>query len=165
MFVLPTLACLLHVFWLLPSPIIVKQNYLVPLRDGKDGKKPLLTKPMINTLFSSIEVIYNFNDRLRQDLDARIKQWSASQRLGDIFLRIVRTLKSFLHFFLSNWAVQMDFLKVYTSYIQTYDAALKLYEDLRTKNKLFVQMTDEIKLVVQGGYDLVRSSWSWLWIG
>lgn len=109
-------------------------TFLNPLRDPA-VKKPLVDKIQLKTLFSDIEIIFAFNVKLREDLEARLKTWSAGQRLGDIFVKI------------------SGFLKVYTSYVQNFDAALKLYEQLKSKNKQFAQFIEDARMTT-GGLDL-----------
>eukprot|EP01122_Echinamoeba_exundans_P006141 TRINITY_DN1672_c0_g1_i2.p1 TRINITY_DN1672_c0_g1~~TRINITY_DN1672_c0_g1_i2.p1 ORF type:complete len:699 (-),score=200.58 TRINITY_DN1672_c0_g1_i2:10-2106(-) len=108
--------------------------FLNPLRDPS-VKKPLVDKLQIKTLFSDIEIIYGFNVKLKEDIEARFKSWSAGQRLGDIFSKVA------------------GFLKVYTGYVQNFDAALKLYEQLKSKNKNFAQFAEEARMST-GGMDL-----------
>lgn len=61
-----------------------------PLKDkmekrDKDG--------MMNfkSLFSDIQIIRGYQTNLMEELEPRIKNWTANQRLGDVFVQIVST--------------------------------------------------------------------------
>jgi hypothetical protein len=126
--------------------------YLTRLRDVK---KPVIDKAQLKTLFSDIEIIYALNSKLRDEIEQRVSKWSASQRLGDIFMKIVWSgLTSPPKLLSYPFVDQGGFLKVYTGYVQNFDNALKLYEQLRSKNKAFVTLTDEARQQAAGNLDL-----------
>ncbi|EFA79330.1 RhoGEF domain-containing protein [Heterostelium album PN500] len=86
-------------------------NYMTPLKE-------LLNKDQIKTIFSDIQIIHAFGQKLIEKLRPRIESWNHRQRLGDIFLEIA------------------DFLKVYTGYIQNYNNALAMLDEIRKKDKI-----------------------------
>lgn len=59
-----------------------------------DTSKQLITRDQIRLIFSEVEVILAYNKRLLEDLEPRVKEWGPNQRLGDIFLQIVRDFVS-----------------------------------------------------------------------
>jgi len=46
----------------------------------------------IKAMFSNIHLILPLNQELLKDISARIDNWSPTQKLGDIFLRMVHNL-------------------------------------------------------------------------
>ena len=70
-------------------------------------------------LFANLEFILNFNMQLYNRIKERIeKNWeNEGQRLGDIFVEMG------------------TYLKVYTTYINTYNNSLKVYRELSNNNK------------------------------
>jgi len=100
-------------------------SYLRPLEDSLQ-KKPLISREQIKKLFSDIEIIHSFNAKLKEELETRVKNWSPSQCLGDIFKKIV------------------GFLKVYTNYVQNYGNAIATLEELK-KNKHFASWLEQTR--------------------
>jgi hypothetical protein len=67
-----------------------KQVYLAPMQQKVEKQKSYLTKDMVKTLFSDIVIIHAFNQKLLGAIQDRVQHWSVHQKLGDIFLEIVR---------------------------------------------------------------------------
>lgn len=73
----------------------------------------LVPTSKIKSIFSEIEVIKGYNDLMYKKIKARMESWySEGQRLGDIFLQFT------------------DFLKVYTAYVNNYNATMSLIHEL-----------------------------------
>jgi len=51
--------------------------------------KKLMSNEDFNAIFSNIEVIRQFSQRLCQDLEKRWQNWSDTQKIGDIFVEMV----------------------------------------------------------------------------
>lgn len=100
-------------------------KFLEPLRTGSWSKKLRPNSQKLKHLFSDIELIYNFNKTLHSDIEQRLSVWSPSQKISDIFLSI------------------MGFLKVYSNYVSTYDQSLRVYEEIKSEEKLFTQFIFE----------------------
>lgn len=60
-----------------------------PLRAAVNTK-PVMSNEDIKTIFSSVEIILGFTTQVKSQLEARMKQWPAVQKLGDIFKELVR---------------------------------------------------------------------------
>eukprot|EP01116_Phalansterium_solitarium_P008506 TRINITY_DN22415_c0_g1_i1.p1 TRINITY_DN22415_c0_g1~~TRINITY_DN22415_c0_g1_i1.p1 ORF type:complete len:805 (+),score=344.21 TRINITY_DN22415_c0_g1_i1:98-2512(+) len=103
--------------------------YLTPLRDAIMAKKKDFKNPddMIK-LFNDFEVIYQFNQRLLEQLRPVVVNWSSAQCVGKIFLGL------------------MDFLKMYATYIMLIDKVLIALQDAQANksSKLF-KLLQELK--------------------
>lgn len=82
-------------------------------------------------------MILGYHSLLEKELEKRISAWSQSVKLGDIFLKIVRSC-FLLH---RSLDVQASFLKTYNQYIQHYKKANLLLIDLN-KNPEFAAMME-----------------------
>ena len=49
----------------------------------------LVTADEIRTMFSNVEVLFNFSNKLLTELEQRMETWSNTQLVGDIFLKFV----------------------------------------------------------------------------
>lgn len=65
----------------------------IPLSNLSKSKKPMIQFSEIQSIFSVIEIIYNINAMLLNDLSARSNDWSPEQQIGDIFLYICPQFK------------------------------------------------------------------------
>eukprot|EP01133_Synstelium_polycarpum_P001194 gene1194-1376_t len=99
-------------------------NLSICISEYMNPMKELVSKDQIKSVFSDIQIIHSFGQKLIEKLRPRIDAWDHYQKLGDIFLEIA------------------DFLKVYTSYIQNYNNALTTLEELRKKDKSVVALLD-----------------------
>jgi hypothetical protein len=68
--------------------ISLLQFFLDPLRAALNTK-PILSVDEIRVIFSSMEMILGFTVQVKSHLEARMKQWPAVQKLGDIFKELV----------------------------------------------------------------------------
>lgn len=104
---------------------MIKSLFLDPLMASTSSPKPLLPLDDVKSIFSSLEVIVAYNERLLSQLQPRVESWSPNQRLGDIFIQIC------------------GFLKVYTNYIANYNASITTLNRCRTKKDKFSQWLAE----------------------
>eukprot|EP01113_Clastostelium_recurvatum_P035747 TRINITY_DN5015_c0_g1_i2.p1 TRINITY_DN5015_c0_g1~~TRINITY_DN5015_c0_g1_i2.p1 ORF type:complete len:810 (-),score=195.49 TRINITY_DN5015_c0_g1_i2:112-2541(-) len=103
------------------------QNVLTPLRTAAATSSPIISENEIRFIFSTLDVILNYNQLLLSDLELRVgKGWTPHQRLGDIFLTIA------------------SFLKIYSQYCSNYTEALKVLMECK-KNPKWVKFYDELK--------------------
>jgi len=86
--------------------------FLKPLQDDYVCA---IEKEELRNLFSDIELIYQFNKMLLVQLESRLREWSTDQTLGDVFLQV------------------MEFLKVYSNYIQNYDNSISMMSKLQKR--------------------------------
>lgn len=63
--------------------------YKVPLDYAANSEAPLLKHEEINSIFSNIEVIYNFSKEMLKQLEERTNDWVKNDKVGDIFMLIV----------------------------------------------------------------------------
>ena len=82
-------------------------------------KDPILTSDELATIFSNIQMIFEFNQKLLQSLKERIDNWSYTQKLGDVFLEMA------------------PFLTVYIQYCNNYEYSIAAVEKARNKNPQF----------------------------
>jgi len=92
------------------------EEFLIPLRAQK-----ILTADEIQALFSSLELIRDFNRTLLKDLECRIENWHAQQCIGDVFLTLA------------------PFLKMYSQYCANFNRATETIIALRQNNREFVR--------------------------
>ncbi len=107
----------------------VTQIILEPLEwNAQVSPDPLLPKQMIVEIFSNIKAIYELNKTLLHDLDERIrKNWSPTQRIGDVFLQL------------------SPHLPLYSFYYNQHDKAIQMLDKALTKFPNFVDFLDKCK--------------------
>jgi RhoGEF domain len=88
--------------------------------DPLEVQKKLITQDEIRFIFSDIRPIHFFNTKLAEDLAERLENWSSTQCIGDIFLKLI------------------EFMKVYKLYVQNYSRSLTLLDKLQRKNPKYV---------------------------
>lgn len=52
---------------------------------------PVLTQQEVDQLFSNLEIILNLNAELLKEIKLRMAVWTNSQKIGDVFLKMVRS--------------------------------------------------------------------------
>ena len=83
-------------------------------------KDPILTIDELNLIFSNIQTIYEFNQKLLGRLRERIgENWSYTQQVGDVFIELA------------------PFLSLYTQYCNNYEQSSSAVERLRRLNPAF----------------------------
>jgi hypothetical protein len=92
-------------------------HFFHPLRE-KARTKWVATPEDVSHLFSTLEIIYQLNSEILIELQTRISQWPAVNTFSDIFHKMI------------------PMLKMYTTYINTYDDAMAIYHRL-SGNKEF----------------------------
>jgi len=100
------------------------KEVLIPLREPH--KEQILTEVEIRAIFSETESVLNYNRLLLVQLEERVKKWSVSQRLGDIFLMI------------------SNYLKIYSQYCSNYHEAMRVLSECK-KQPRFKKFLDELK--------------------
>jgi hypothetical protein len=85
-------------------------------------------------MFSNAQAVLNTNRVLLNQVRARVGQWDAHSRLGDVFLRIA------------------DFFKIYIEYANNYDAAHEQLDQLIDSSEAFVRFCEAMEL--RDGLDL-----------
>ena len=67
--------------------------FLTPLRAASlNEQTAIISAQQVKNMFPNIEIIYNVNKQFLADLQERFNNWSIQQRIGDIFLRMVRNM-------------------------------------------------------------------------
>ncbi|KAF2070029.1 hypothetical protein CYY_008648 [Polysphondylium violaceum] len=103
---------------------IVINTFLIPIRE-----KAILNAKEINILFSNIEILYNVNktvlEELEKDDDEHQQHTFENTKVGQAFLKM------------------SHYLKMYTAYCSSQHASLKLLEDEKMKNQPFRDFLDE----------------------
>lgn len=82
----------------------------------------VVSKQQVKTIFSTIEIIHNYNSWFLTRIEERITLWDTNtQKLGDVFLELA------------------DFFKMYTSYVNSYPAAIVTVSELKNKSLPFAE--------------------------
>jgi hypothetical protein len=76
----------------------------------------------VQRMFMNVAPIYQLNLELLKQLDARLRQWSATQKLGDVFMSMA------------------PFFKLYVVYSNDYDDALHLYNRYLKDSARFAEL-------------------------
>jgi hypothetical protein len=92
-------------------------------------------------IFSDIEIIHNFNAELLKELEPIVLNWSPRQCLGNIFLKIVRSSE----YNFCQFLFQMDFMKIYSNYIQNFNNALDMLHQCKSKKGNFEKFLQECR--------------------
>jgi len=95
-----------------------------PLKAQANSSRPVASLEDVNTLFSSIEMIYHFTVELKNQLDERMRQWPSSQHIGDIFGQMA------------------PMMKIYADYVNKFDMAMQVFKKLM-QNKRFADFLKE----------------------
>jgi len=104
------------------------QHYVKPLREVVGKSNEIIPKADIDSIFSSIDVIYAYNCKLRDDLQSRLSSWDPNTTLlGDIMLTM------------------SDFLKTYTFFVGNYPIALQTLNRLESSSK-FVKFIKGVRV-------------------
>ena len=99
---------------------ILIEAFLKPMRT-----KNLITPASLRRIFSDVEVLFGFNCQFLSNVELRMLNWDANdQRLGDIFLR------------------EVDYLKMYTMYVNNYNDSVKEVAECRRKHPKFAEFLD-----------------------
>lgn len=91
---------------------------------GMGMAKKAIELDKVKLLLKDIPIILSFNEQLLEDLKPRIAMWAPHQQLGDIFVRIA------------------FFLKIYTNYVNNYDAALNEMREAKKCSSKFNEFMD-----------------------
>eukprot|EP00027_Filamoeba_sp_ATCC50430_P016850 CAMPEP_0168571736 /NCGR_PEP_ID=MMETSP0413-20121227/17521_1 /TAXON_ID=136452 /ORGANISM="Filamoeba nolandi, Strain NC-AS-23-1" /LENGTH=753 /DNA_ID=CAMNT_0008604661 /DNA_START=30 /DNA_END=2291 /DNA_ORIENTATION=+ len=91
--------------------------YYNPLKEAIANKKPIIDDTQLKTIFSDIVLIHSLNEQLLKELKPIVENWSPNKCLGQIFIKI------------------MDFLKIYSGYIQNFNASLDCIHQCSKKEK------------------------------
>jgi len=95
-------------------------KFIRPLESATQTDHPILSKPLIKSIFSNIEIIFNFNSLLFEGISGRMRNWNATTKLGDIFVALT------------------DFLPAcYIEYVNHYDTAIDTLIQTRKENAAF----------------------------
>jgi hypothetical protein len=60
-----------------------------------NGNSPMITKEAVKIIFSEIEVISAYNAMFLSNLEKKLANWSPKEKLGDVFLKIVKFNSTF----------------------------------------------------------------------
>eukprot|EP01117_Protostelium_nocturnum_P012692 TRINITY_DN467_c0_g1_i1.p1 TRINITY_DN467_c0_g1~~TRINITY_DN467_c0_g1_i1.p1 ORF type:complete len:1282 (-),score=607.35 TRINITY_DN467_c0_g1_i1:202-4047(-) len=91
------------------SEIAYLKNLEILFFDYLKEAKEVCSPEEIKNIFSNISILRNFSVKLHQELESRMKKWSSTQLIGDVFLKFY------------------PFFKAYNQYCNNYDAALECY--------------------------------------
>ncbi|KAH3763180.1 Guanine exchange factor for Rac 30 [Pelomyxa schiedti] len=92
-------------------------NYERGLQAALEAGSPIITREQIKSLFSNLDVIANFNKVLLDCLEERMKNWTDTTRIGDVFCSTAA------------------FLKCYVEYINNYNHCLTTLSELSNTKK------------------------------
>jgi len=111
----------------------LNQFIVLPLQSfASDPEKAILSGSQIQTLFSTISQIGNLNKKFMEDLAKRVNDWSDTQKIGDLILQF------------------SPFFKMYTTYVNNYDAATKLLVSVDKDKSKFHKFLQEQQANLNG---------------
>jgi len=122
---------------------IVINTFLIPIRE-----KSILNAKEINTLFSNIEILYNVNKTVLEELEkdevAASIDINTSNTSTNASSSGSTTNNQFENTKVGQAFLKMShYLKMYTAYCSSQHASLKLLEDEKVKNQAFRDFLDE----------------------
>jgi len=97
-----------------------------PLVSALDGNA-IIEEETITQIFSNLEALLEVNLLLLASLDFKLKNWSSSQTLGEVFIH------------------KSAYLKLYTQYCRNYDSACSVLSKKRRKNLEFAHYLDLVR--------------------
>lgn len=121
--------------------------FLNPLREAVGTKKEIVPQSVVKSIFSDFEIIHHLNAQLLEGLEPKVKNWHPTQTLGDIFIKIVRT-----YTLSSN--CKMDFLKLYSNYIQNFNTSAEVISKWRKKSSFEKYLHESKRNPATRGLDL-----------
>src|SRR3989338_212649 len=86
----------------------------------------------LKILFSNVHVVIPLNQQLLEELTERVNNWSESQKVGDIFLKIA------------------PYFKLYNEYSNNYEASLECFDQLYTKDVQFIKLLEMCEAEAEG---------------
>eukprot|EP01101_Sappina_pedata_P003226 TRINITY_DN1344_c0_g1_i1.p1 TRINITY_DN1344_c0_g1~~TRINITY_DN1344_c0_g1_i1.p1 ORF type:complete len:974 (-),score=262.23 TRINITY_DN1344_c0_g1_i1:154-3075(-) len=107
---------------------LVENFYILPLREPESPFNNLVTPLELKEIFGNIEIIRRTNQQVLHLLEERVKIWSPSATIADIFLKMA------------------PFFKVYSDYFSNYDHAISALQRVTTRKKEFadfIKLTEE----------------------
>jgi hypothetical protein len=113
---------------------LIMQEFIIPLRE-----KNIISKDQVLAIFSYWEVILNCHVGLLAAFTDRIKIWDSKPEMGDIFVE------------------KTAFIKVYKHYVNNYDNAIPLLEQLTAKIPAFKEMLQVCFIIIVQSYVLYRN--------
>ena len=99
---------------------LLVNHYLLPLRKVQDKR---VTKDL-QVIFGNVEQILDLNNNLLDQLRDRVANWSETQLLGDIFIKIA------------------PFLKLYSTYGTNYENAVSVFQREMKENIHFKEAVE-----------------------
>eukprot|EP01094_Clydonella_sp_ATCC50884_P017398 TRINITY_DN3019_c0_g1_i1.p1 TRINITY_DN3019_c0_g1~~TRINITY_DN3019_c0_g1_i1.p1 ORF type:complete len:577 (-),score=203.12 TRINITY_DN3019_c0_g1_i1:252-1982(-) len=103
---------------------IIVQTYMEPLNKAVD--EGVFTRDEYKSIFGNCRIIRGYNQLLLADLEARLTDWSDTQLIGDVFLRMV------------------VFLKTYTQYINDFDTSRATLKRMLEENGRFRDLLNQL---------------------
>jgi len=61
-----------------------------------DNNKPIISEKLIKQMFPEVQSIYGINSELLSHLEERFQNWSQTQTIGDVFLKLVEYLRIYV---------------------------------------------------------------------
>lgn len=123
-----------------------KKVFMDPLRASL-SHKPLLSQDKQGLIFGNLSFIRSINGELLAKLAARIKEWTPTQQLGDIFVEMVNCCVAKNKF--SVIIFQADSLQYsYSQYINNYDQALKTLSWCQQHEPQFAQFLEVCPFII-----------------
>jgi len=106
---------------------LVIQKFLMPLYSAASQSQMVIKPEQMRSIFSNIEMIYNYNTLLLDGLENRISRWSNVQLIGDIFLKMA------------------PYFRCYTEYVTNFNVASNVLNELRQKNSAFANYLKRVE--------------------
>jgi hypothetical protein len=80
------------------------------LNGGMSNSSTVANMQELKTIFSNIEILLNLSSQLLLELEERAAKWTTQQKIGDIFVKMVRSFGCILLGFLIYSLLLVSFL-------------------------------------------------------
>ncbi|XP_067946069.1 epithelial cell-transforming sequence 2 oncogene-like [Watersipora subatra] len=99
---------------------IVKRIFVVPLKRSIESNRAVVANSTLQQLFSDIMIIHDINKEFLSELKLRTRDWSASQCIGEVFVKFAVRLGSY-----------MNYIAQYPSILLTFDREIEVNPGFR----------------------------------
>eukprot|EP01137_Pigoraptor_chileana_P000217 Opistho-2@36016 len=104
---------------------VIIEVFLTPLKEAAAYERPVASLKEIRAIFSEIEPIHTISSHLVGELRNRLARWGPCTCLSDVFSRGI-----------------MNYLKLYSVYVNNYEEALNVLDKCRRSNAAFRAFVD-----------------------
>uniref|UniRef100_A0A8C0GZC9 Epithelial cell transforming 2 like n=1 Tax=Chelonoidis abingdonii TaxID=106734 RepID=A0A8C0GZC9_CHEAB len=116
----------------------VRDVYVAPLKAALASNRAILSHANVQIIFSDILAVLQLNRQFLIELTERLREWSPSQCLGEIFTQFGRQLQTYTNFF-NNYTVILKTIDMCRETIPLFRAFLKRHDKTVVTNMMSLQ--------------------------